>query len=812
MHATTARMFHNPRAAGAASYPEECKLVLSRARFAEAACEVSSWPGYAPTPLVALPGLATKAGIARLWYKDEGGRFGLGSFKALGGAYAVFRLLAGEICKRTGASHVTAADLLAGRHREIVAGITVTCATDGNHGRSVAWGARMFGCRCVIYIHALVSEGRRAAIARYGAEVVRSQGNYDDSVRQAAGDAVRNGWWVVSDTSYDGYMDVPRDVMQGYAIMVDEALRQLPTGERPTHVFVQGGVGGLAAAACAHLWETLGADRPRFVVVEPDQADCLYRSAENGQPTAVHGELDTLMAGLACGEVSLLAWQILDSGADDFMTVTDAAAVDCMRLLAEGVAADPGIVAGESAVAGLAGMLAAAELRELGVDENSRVLVFGTEGDSDPELYRQLVGVGSAQVRERNRGAARLRVDGARLAARLDALAGIGAIAGGGVCRLALSDEDRAGRDRVVGWMRELGLAVSVDAIGNVVGLRQGSEDGPPVMTGSHIDTVRTGGRYDGNLGVLAGLEVVQALNEAGIVTRRPLAVAFFTNEEGARFSPDMLGSLVYVGGLKLDEALATVGIDGVSVGDSLRRIGYAGAAPCGNPAVHAYVELHVEQGPVLEAEGITLGAVESVQGISWTEFTVRGVSNHAGTTPMRLRHDAGYVACAIAAQARRIAREMGGDQVATVGAIVLSPNLVNVIAYKAVFTVDLRNTDEAVLREAERRLQAYAAEVATAEGVEIASRSLARFEPVAFDPASVALVEETARDLGFAVKRMPSGAGHDAQMLARICPAAMIFVPSVGGISHNVKEYTTQPDLEAGANVLLHTLLRLTQ
>lgn len=403
-----------------------------------------------------------------------------------------------------------------------------------------------------------------------------------------------------------------------------------------------------------------------------------------------------------------------------------------------------------------------------------------------------------------------LCVDANRLAARLDALAAVGAIDGGGVCRLALTAEDRAGRDRVVGWMRELGLAVTIDAIGNVVGLRRGLESGPPVMCGSHIDTVRTGGRYDGNLGVLAGLEVIQTLNDANITTRRPLAVAFFTNEEGARFNPDMMGSLVYVGGMPLGEALATVGIDGESVGDCLNKIGYDGAAPCGKPQVHAYVELHVEQGPVLDLEGVTIGAVEGVQGISWTEFTVLGVSNHAGTTPMRLRHDAGYVACAIAHHAREIARSLGGDQVATVGAIKLSPNLVNVIANQAVFTVDLRNTDEALLQEAERRLHAFATGVAQAEGVELSHRSLARFEPVAFDPGVVGLVEATARRLGHSVRRLPSGAGHDAQMLARVCPAGMVFVPSVGGISHNVKEFTALPDLEAGANVLLHTLLAL--
>ncbi len=403
-----------------------------------------------------------------------------------------------------------------------------------------------------------------------------------------------------------------------------------------------------------------------------------------------------------------------------------------------------------------------------------------------------------------------LRIDANRLAARIEALGAVGAIAGGGVCRLALTDEDRAGRDLVQGWMRELGLAVTIDAIGNVVGVRQGAESGPPVMAGSHIDTVRTGGLFDGNLGVLAGLEVIQALNDAKVVTRRPLAVAFFTNEEGARFSPDMMGSLAYVGGLPLENALATVGIDGASVGDCLKKIGYQGPAPCGRPRVHAYVELHVEQGPVLDLEGVTIGAVEGVQGISWTEFTALGVSNHAGTTPMRLRHDAGYVACAVAHEAREIARALGGDQVATVGAIDLSPNLVNVIANRAVFTVDLRNTDEAKLRQAERRLHAFAGEIAAAEGVTLSHRTLARFEPVSFDPAVVALVEGVARRLEHSVRRLPSGAGHDAQMLARVCPAGMIFVPSVGGISHNVKEFTASSDLEAGANVLLHTLLAL--
>lgn len=402
------------------------------------------------------------------------------------------------------------------------------------------------------------------------------------------------------------------------------------------------------------------------------------------------------------------------------------------------------------------------------------------------------------------------RIDGARLSRRLAELGRKGALPGGGVCRLALTDADKEGRDLVVGWMRELGLEVTVDGIGNAVGVRKGREDGPPVMIGSHIDTVRTGGYYDGNLGVMGGLEVVAALNDAGVVTRRPLAVAFFTNEEGSRFQPDMMGSLVYVGGLPLEKALATAGIDGARVGDELARIGYAGPAPVGSPNVHAYVELHVEQGPVLEAEGFTIGAVEGVQGISWTEFTLTGQSNHAGTTPMRLRHDAGYVAAAIAVEARRVARDLGGDQVATVGLLTQAPNLVNVIANEVVMTVDLRNTDEARLQEAERRVFAFAEETARAEGVGLAKRTLARFEPVGFDPRLVGRVEAIAREQGFEVKRLPSGAGHDAQMLARVCPACMIFVPSARGVSHNVEEHTDAADLAAGASVLLRLVSEL--
>jgi len=403
---------------------------------------------------------------------------------------------------------------------------------------------------------------------------------------------------------------------------------------------------------------------------------------------------------------------------------------------------------------------------------------------------------------------ARLRINIQRLSGRLAALAEIGALDGGGCCRLALSDTDKAGRDLVVSWMEELGLAVSVDQLGNVVGLRAGELDGPPVMIGSHIDTVRTGGPYDGNLGVLAGLEVVAVLNDAGHRTKHPLAVGFFTNEEGARFAPDMMGSLVHQGVLGLEEALATKGIDGSTVEENLERIGYRGSAPVGETRARAFFELHIEQGPVLDAEGLIIGAVEGVQGISWTELRIRGVSNHAGTTPMSMRSDAGYAAAAIACFVRQLAEEIGAPQVATVGKLELRPNLVNVVANEALMTVDLRNTCEEALQLAESRLETFLEVLAGREGVSIERRSLARFEPVSFDPALVQRVVDQATALGHSHRRMPSGAGHDAQIFAAFCPTAMIFVPSVEGISHNIREFTKPEDIEAGANVLLQVML----
>jgi beta-ureidopropionase / N-carbamoyl-L-amino-acid hydrolase len=404
-----------------------------------------------------------------------------------------------------------------------------------------------------------------------------------------------------------------------------------------------------------------------------------------------------------------------------------------------------------------------------------------------------------------------LRINGARLSLRLAELAFRGAQPDGSCARLALTDEDRAGRDLVVMWMKDLGLSVTVDAIGNVVGTWNVGE-GAPVMIGSHIDTVRTGGRYDGNYGVLSGLEVIETCQSAGYQPSRPIAVAFFTDEEGARFSPDMLGSLVFAGGMSVEEAHDIIGIDGATVGDELERIGYLGSSPCPATPPHAFVEVHIEQGPVLDADGVLIGAVTGVQGISWQELTIVGQSNHAGTTPMSYRHDPGYAAARIAVFVRGIAQEFGGDQVATVGKIDLHPNLVNVVAGRAVITVDLRNTDEAILQEAEARLATFLVDLAQAEGVTITRKVLSRFEPVTFDNRVVDLVETHAQRLGHSVRRMPSGAGHDAQMLARVCPSGMVFVPSVNGISHNPAEHTEAQDLEDGANVLLGVVLELAE
>lgn len=402
IRADGAAAYHNPRAARRDEvYGETRSAILSESGFSAAEAEIAQWPGYAPSALHALPALAARLGLAGLWYKDESTRFGLKSFKALGGAYAVFRLIQKRIAARHDGHLASPAEVLSGKFADIVSAITVTCATDGNHGRSVAWGAQLFGCRCVIYIHATVSEGRRAAIAHYGAEVIRVAGNYDDSVRHAASEAARNGWTVVSDTTYEGYREIPIDVMHGYGVMSREMVRQMADAP-PTHVLVQAGVGALAASVCAAFWLAWGERRPRFVIVEPENADCFFKSGQAGHPVAVHGELDTVMAGLACGEVSPVAWEILNNGADDYAIVADRFALEGMRIFAQPEGKDPAIVSGETGTTGLALLLAAraepALWQSLGLGPDSRVLLIGSEGDTDPAIYREVVGKSAAEV------------------------------------------------------------------------------------------------------------------------------------------------------------------------------------------------------------------------------------------------------------------------------------------------------------------------------------------------------------------------------------------------------------------------------
>ena len=403
-----------------------------------------------------------------------------------------------------------------------------------------------------------------------------------------------------------------------------------------------------------------------------------------------------------------------------------------------------------------------------------------------------------------------LTINFSRLSGQLQEINAINRQADGSCCRLTLTDPDRQARDLVLKWMREAGLNVHIDRIGNLIGVQPGGETNSPVMTGSHIDTVATGGPFDGTLGVLAGIEVIRTLNEAGIKTKHPLAVAVFTNEEGVRFQPDMMGSLVFAGGLALQTALGAVDSEGAVLGKELEHIGYAGEMPCERIRPRAFVELHIEQGPVLDRESGVLGAVENLQGISWQEVIVHGTSNHAGTTPMNLRHDAAYCAARTTVFVRELAQRMGGTQVATVGSLRLVPNLVNVIAREACFTVDLRNTDERLLQSAETQLAEFIDELAGAEDVKIQMQRLVRTEPVRFHEKVLETIETVASDLGYPIRRMTSGAGHDAQMIARLCPTAMIFVPSVGGISHNPREFTAPDHLVIGVDTLLHTLRRL--
>ncbi len=387
---------HNSRVTVQA-YPAALQQILSIATAQESRRWLAHWDRISPqpTPLYELPGLAQQLGVAHIAIKDESVRSPLASFKALGAPIALVRL----VLRRWPQQQFDMATLWAGGYAALLVDFTVISATDGNHGRALAAASQSLGCRCVIVIHANVSVEREQAIAAYGAQIIRIAGNYDDSVLESARLAAVNGWDVVSDTSYVGYEIIPGDVMQGYSIIADEVVAQTqsqPTHCPYTHVFLQGGVGGFAAGMASYLWEFFGLARLRMIVVEPEQADCLYQSAIVGAPANATGSVDSLMAGLACGETSPLAWQILQPSIDDFMTVSDAAAMVAMQSLAYPIAHDIPMVSGESGAAGLAGLQTVlsdvAVAQSLGIDATSRILLISTEGATAPSVYHECVG------------------------------------------------------------------------------------------------------------------------------------------------------------------------------------------------------------------------------------------------------------------------------------------------------------------------------------------------------------------------------------------------------------------------------------
>jgi len=405
-----------------------------------------------------------------------------------------------------------------------------------------------------------------------------------------------------------------------------------------------------------------------------------------------------------------------------------------------------------------------------------------------------------------------LRIDGRRLWNSLMELAKLGATEKGGVCRIALTDLDRQGRDLFSRWAREAGCEVRVDAIGNIFARRAGRNDAlPPVSTGSHIDTQPTGGKFDGNYGVLAGLEVIRTLNDAGIQTEAPLEVAVWTNEEGSRFVPVMMGSGVFAGAFTLEHALAQRDNDGISVSDALAAIGYAGSAPVSAAAspVGAYFEAHIEQGPVLEASERVIGVVEGALGQRWYDVVVQGMEAHAGPTPMALRKDALLAASELVIEVNRIALAHAPHARGTVGWIDNYPNSRNVIPGRVKLSVDLRAADDTVLSALDAALKETVQRIAAKARVEMSVEQVVYFPPQPFTPGLVSAVRDAAQAQGLSWMNVISGAGHDAVYLARVCPTAMIFVPCRDGISHNEIE-DAQPDhLEAGCNVLLQAMLR---
>jgi N-carbamoyl-L-amino-acid hydrolase len=400
------------------------------------------------------------------------------------------------------------------------------------------------------------------------------------------------------------------------------------------------------------------------------------------------------------------------------------------------------------------------------------------------------------------------RIDGSRLWQSLMDLAKIGATAKGGVCRIALTDRDREGRDLVCSWLRSAGCTVSVDAIGNIFARRAGRKnDLPPVVAGSHIDTQPTGGKFDGNYGVLAALEVVRTMNDRRIETEHPFEVAIWTNEEGTRFAPVMMGSGVFAGAFMLEYALAQQDIEGKSVGRELRRIGYAGDIPVGR-SFSAYFEAHIEQGPILEDAGITIGVVTGALGLRWYDIVVTGQDAHAGPTPMPLRKDSLLVAAHIVEEVNRLALAHHPAGRGTVGFMQVKPNSRNVVPGEVRLSVDLRHAEKAQLDVMEAELRKACQQFEKRCGVKIDVEDVTDYPPLAFDADLVDCVRNATEQLGYGHMDIVSGAGHDACYIARAAPTAMIFVPCESGISHNEIEYAQPEHVEAGANVLLSAVL----
>jgi N-carbamoyl-L-amino-acid hydrolase len=403
-----------------------------------------------------------------------------------------------------------------------------------------------------------------------------------------------------------------------------------------------------------------------------------------------------------------------------------------------------------------------------------------------------------------------MRIDRGRLEKAMEELGGIGATARGGLTRLALSDEDRRGRDWMVARMREAGLRVSIDRMGNIFGERAGTAALPPVMMGSHVDSVPTGGKYDGQLGVLCALEAIRSLNDHRVQTRHPVTLVIFTNEEGARFQPAMIASGVMAGKIALEDAYNARDKDGIRLVDELERIGYLGPEPCVARPIRAYLELHIEQGPFLEEEQLSVGVVEGIVAISWSRLTIHGVQDHAGPTPMRIRHDALVAAAEVVAGVRRIARTLGGELVTTVGNLTVAPNIVNAIPGRVTLSIDMRDPKTETLERGRAMLDGVVREACEREGV---SHELEHYWQVPYTPFApdvIAAVERAATTVGARWRRIRSGAGHDAQYMAAIGPAGMIFVPSRGGRSHCEEEFTAIEDIEDGANTLFLAALDL--